>query len=128
MIKAEIDPRDLMELRLDLHRLKPINLLRDDLRDMAYFIEKAVKPYPPVPENSHYIRTGNLYESWYHRANGDLEVEVGNLAIYAGYVQGYEQIAYHAKTGWLRLRETAESMIEGFIEKINRKIDLLWRP
>ena len=123
MIKSEIRPEDLAELRRDLKALEPKNLLRGKFNPLGKDIVKEVKPYPPPVDTS---RTGRLGRSWYYQTWG-MNLEVKNYAHYAGWVQGEDQTTQHRNTGWKRLFEVAETQVDKMIAKISKEIDRIWR-
>lgn len=127
MIEAEIDPQDLREFYLDMDRLELENLLEGELGPFAQSVGVATGKYPPPVPGSAYERTGHLDRNWYYKLLSRLSVEVGNLATYAGYVHGREQVPWHEAHGWRRLIEWGESGLVAFVEKMKRKIDQIWR-
>ncbi len=95
MIEAEIDPLDLIEFELDMSRLQMEHLLEGELEPFARAVGMSAGKYaPPVPEST-YVRTENLSRSWYSKLLNKSSVEVGNLAFYAGWVHGGEQVPWH---------------------------------
>ena len=127
MIKAEIHPDDLRRFKVDLKGLKPEKVLPPILGPFGRAVVEKAGWYPPdFPDNT-YVRTGHLGRSWYYKLIGSLEVEVGNTAVYAGWVHGPEQISIHAGHKWRRLFETGDKMINGLIEKIADRVGQLWR-
>ena len=127
MIEAEIDPRDLREFMLDMDALHLERLLEGELGPFAKAVGVAAGKYPPPVSGSTYIRTHNLDRNWYYKLLSALSVEVGNLAVYAGYVHGHEQVDFHAAHGWRRLFEMGDTMLENFIEKLIRKAERIWK-
>lgn len=127
MIEAYIDPDDLRELTLDLARLKPENLLKGELLHFATTVGITAGKYAPNFPGNTYVRTGHLGRSWYSHALGDLAAEVGNLAIYAGWVHGPQQVAIHRAHGWRRLFEMGEEMLDDFVKKIADRAGEIWQ-
>lgn len=123
MIKVEIKKRDLQNLKKDLNDLKPRNLLRGELDPLGRDIIQEVRPYPP---SVGYPRTGRLGRSWWYRTYGE-DLEVGNYASYAGYVQGAEQTGYHKSHGWKNVFDVATTQAEKLIKKIINKAEQIWR-
>jgi len=83
---------------------------------------RGVSPYPPPPPQSTYRRTGNLGRKWYLDVK-EKEVEVGNVASYAGWVQDEQyQVAVHDNTGWETIQfwalEEIDNMVAGMVEEI----------
>ena len=123
MIEAHIDPRDLRELDADLKALMPKHLLKRYMDPLGRSIVDEASRYPPP---SGYPRTGHLGRSWYNRVYG-LDLKVGNLAHYAGYVVGDEQTNAAANVGWKKVRDVMTKKIDEFVQKLEREIDRLWR-
>ena len=123
MIEAHIDPRDLRELDADLKALMPKHLLKRYMDPLGRSIVDEASRYPPP---SGYPRTGHLGRSWYNRVYG-LDLKVGNLARYAGYVVGDDQTNAAASIGWPRLRDVMTKRIDELLKKLEREIDRLWR-
>ena len=124
MIKAEIDPRDLREMHRDLDALHPKELLRGEQDPMGRSVIRDAGVYPPAGIGNK--RTGELGRKWYHRVHG-LDLTVGNLAVYAGYVHGEEQRSYHGLRGWKRLFKVAVTQADKLYKKLERKVDQIWR-
>jgi len=122
MITAEIRPKDLKEFNKDMKALRPKELLKGELGPFAVGVIREVAQYP---RPSGYPRTGHLGRSWYHRLYG-LDVTIGNSAIYAGYVQGEEQLAHHGAQGWKRLMDVAVTRMDKLIKHIMSKMERLW--
>jgi hypothetical protein len=127
MIEGEIDPRDLRELYFDLDALQVEELMEGELAPFAKAVGMHAGRYPdPVPD-SDYIRTGNLSRSWYTKLLSRVSVEVGNLAVYAGYVHDIDdQVPWHGEHGWRRLQEDAEKTIVSFMRRMMEKIERIW--
>ena len=122
MISVEIDPDDLRELMKDLKALRPDNLVKPNLDPMGKKIIQIAGKYPPP---SGYPRTGHLGRSWIHQVFG-LDLKIGNLASYAGWVHGQEQITVHRNRGWKRVFEVMEEQVSKLLDKIQKEIDKLW--
>ena len=123
MIEAQFDPRQLAELNRDLQALHPKKLVGPELDPMGRRIIKTAEVYP-APVGG--IRTGHLGRSWYHRLYG-LDLTIGNLAVYAGYVHGEEQTARHAQTGWKRVFDVAVDEASKLLKKLEDKAVAIWR-
>jgi len=68
---------------------------------MRGYMQTKLKPYPPKPPNSTYVRTGELGRSWDVFSNKTaLEVGITNTKEYAPGVVGKEQAGFHKITGW----------------------------
>ncbi len=123
MIEAHIDPTDLRELERDLRALRRDMLLRHELDPLGKRVIRKAGQYPPP---SGYPRTGHLGRSWWYNALGTT-LEVGNLAVYAGWVHGEEQLAYHRLRGWKRIYGIMIDETSKLIDKLERKVERLWR-
>ena len=124
MIKVTIDPKDLRELRKDLKALYPKKLVGRDLDPLGKSIIKIAGEYPPPVSTSK--RTGKLGRSWYHTVFG-LDLKIGNLASFAGYVHGKEQTQVHARHGWKKVFQVATTELDKLIKKLEKKVDKLWK-
>ena len=122
MIEGHIDPADLRELNRDLRALHPKKLVGPELNPMGKRVVKTVGRYPP---SIGHPRTGHLGRSWYHQLFG-LDLKVGNLAHYAGWVSGDEQIERHKRTGWRRLFDVAVDEADKLIKKLAEKAGRIW--
>ncbi len=124
MMKLEIEPIGLAELKRDLRRLQPRNLLRGELDPLGCDIIRVVSPYPPALPTSR--RTGRLGRAWHYNVQG-IRLEVKNYAWYAGYVHGEEQTATHRQTGWKRLFDVALTEADKLIKRLADKAGNIWR-
>ena len=125
MIEAEVNPRDLMEFHLAVDGLDPDKLLQGEWLPFLRGIHYDIKPYPPMLPKQKYKRTGHLGNSWEYEVLNPRAAEIGNVARYAGYVQGVEQAAIH--TGrWKRLVDVGERALEEFLERLAKKVDRIW--
>ena len=123
-LEVQVDQRELRELTEALAALEPGRLVKHELRDFAQDVVMVTGKYPPPLPTSR--RTGELGRSWYHEVMG-LDVDIKNLAPYATYVHGDEQVSYHASTGWKRLREEMERAIDRLVERLANRAEELWR-
>ena len=126
MITAEIDPRDLREFVLAMRGLDPKELFKDEWLPFVKAVAEDAGMYPPDFPGNTYVRTGNLGRNWRYAVLSPLSAEVGNAAVYAGYVHGHEQISLHAGHGWRRLFEIGDKRLADFIRKIDAKVSKLW--
>lgn len=124
MIEVEYDQQDFLELMKDLNALYPEKLVEPELKPLGSSIITEVKPYPRQRATSN--RTGHLGRSWHYEVWG-MNLDVGNYADYAGYVQGDEQTSVHSATGWTRLRDVMEKKIDQLLDKLSREVDRIWR-
>lgn len=128
MIEAEIDPNDLRELYFDLDALQIEELMEGELVPFAQAVIRHAGKYPPPVEGSSYIRTHHLDESWYYRLLSRVSIEVGNLAVYAGYVHDEDdQVPWHGEHGWRRFQEDADKTIVAFMRRMLEKIERIWK-
>lgn len=123
--EAYINPKDLQEFHIAMDHLQPEKILEGEWGPFTRGIIADVKPYPPMLPNQKYVRTGHLGDSWEWNINSPLEAEVGNVAVYAGWVQGVEQAGIH-EGRWTRLVDVAERALDEFIQKLGRKVDKIW--
>jgi len=126
MITAEIDPRDLREFHIAMKGLHPEVLFKDEWLPFVKGIAEIAGEYPPDFPGNTYTRTGNLGRDWRYAVLSPTSAEVGNAAVYAGYVHGHEQIPLHAGHGWRRLFEIGDKRLAAFIQKIEAKVSRLW--
>ena len=106
MIKAEIDPRDLLSFKVAMKGLRPAELFRDEWLPFVRGVRVEAGAYPPDFPGNTYDRTGNLGRNWMYAVLSPLSAEVGNAAWYAGFVHGRDdQWELHASHGWKRLFE-----------------------
>ena len=123
-LEVQVDDRQLQETLEALAALEPGRLMQDEGRDFAQDVIMVTGMYPPPLPTSR--RTGQLGRSWYHQVMG-LDVDIKNLAPYAGYVHGDEQTFRHRLTGWKRLRDEIENALDRLIERLERRAEELWR-
>ena len=123
MIEAYIDPKDLKEFHKDMRDLHPKRLLSRELDPLGRSVIRKGGVYPP---SSGYPRTGHLGRSWWYDVMGT-DLEVGNAAIYAGWVHGEEQLSYHALRGWKRVYGIMVDETSKLLKRLERKVDKLWR-
>ena len=124
IITIKIDPNDLRELHKDLKALRPKKLIGRDLDPLGKSIIKMAGKYPPPVSTSR--RTGKLGRSWYHTVFG-LDLKIGNLATFAGYVHGEAQTQVHARHGWKRVFDVTVDEVDKLIKKLGKRIDKLWK-
>lgn len=88
--------------------------LTEYTRDFAQHVVDLTKPYPPVPANSRYVRTGRLGRYWKVQpriAGNAISYEIINPVqdprgmYYSGYVHGAEQQWFHRRTGWRNIND-----------------------
>lgn len=123
MIEIYIEPTDLREFNHDMRDLHPKRLLRHELGSLGRHVIRKAGQYPPP---SGYPRTGHLGRSWYHVVKGT-ELEIGNLAVYAGWVHGEEQLSYHKLRGWKKVYGIMIDEASKLLKRLERKVDRLWR-
>ena len=127
MIDAKINPKDVLKLKIAMRNLDPKMLFEGEWDPLLNKTVDVVGTYPPDFIGNTYKRTGNLGRNWRGRVNNPLSAQVENLAVYAGYVHGHEQIALHAGHGWKNLYSEGEKLAAEFIKKIAEKVDRIWR-
>ena len=124
MLEIKINPVQLRELHKDIKALRPKKLLKQRLNPLGKQVIKIAGEYPPPISTSR--RTGRLGRSWYHRLHG-LDLKIGNLATYAGYVHGEQQTEVHKQTGWKRVMEVMDDEVSKLIKKLGTKVNKLWK-
>ena len=127
MFQVEWDAEDLNQLNIALDGLHPPELVGSELKPLASNIVFDTSRYPPVPEGSTYVRTNNLFNAWDYKQVNPLAMKIENLMPYAGYVQGREQTAKHAGTGWKVLYTVAEAKVKWLLDKIANKAENIWK-
>ena len=127
MLEVKIEPRDLLELDLALTKLDAEHILKGEWVPFIDNVVEVVSVYPPVPQDSKYLRTGDLFVAWHAEVVNPLMAQVQNVAEYAGYVQGHEQTAQHKGTGWIELHKKASDMLDIFADKLWQKIETIWQ-
>jgi hypothetical protein len=126
MFSVEWDQEDINQLNISLGGLIPEELVKGELMPFTREFMEYVSTYPPPKADSSYIRTNNLWESWHYAQVNPLTTQVTNYAVYAGYVQGREQVAMHKETGWRRLYEEAPKWARMLIDKLAHKAGIVW--
>ena len=126
MFSVEWDQEDLNQLNISLGGLEPPELVGDELLPLVANIAFETMRYPPVPEGSTYERTEKLFGAWTYKQMNPLSAKIENLMPYAGYVQGREQTAKHAGTGWKVLYTVAEDKVKWLLSKLANKADKIW--
>jgi hypothetical protein len=124
MATAEWYPGDIEGLYRALDGLDPVKLAGPLLRNFATGIIDVTSVYPPPVAASQ--RTGELGRSWSQSIHG-LDVEIRNEAVYAGWVQGEEQVPYHKAHGWLNLFDVAIVHLDKFILELAERAESVWR-
>jgi len=114
------------ELLRKLNKLQPRNQ-KVAMEAMGLLVVGKVKPYPPQPTGSTYLRgtaprSEQLGKRWDLRAKRQ-EVRIFNTASYADYVQGERQAAWHSATGWQTLRKTVTKNEKALIDQLKKQID-----
>ena len=126
MIEVTIPSDQLLELDLAMKRLDAEVLLKGEWVPFVDNVVEVVSVYPPVPQNSHYVRTGDLFMAWHAEQVDPLSAQVQNVAEYAGWVHGHEQTSQHKGTGWTQLYDKAKWLMGHFVEKIGDKAEAIW--
>lgn len=68
----------------------------------------------------------NLSKKWGIVVRGS-QVQIGNTASYAEYVQGEKQAGFHASRGWKKLQDVAEQRLPEVVDALRKQIDRIWR-
>lgn len=123
--EAYINPKDLQEYHIVMDHLNPEKVLKPMWGPFLRQIIAEAKPYPPPPAGSTYERTFHLEESWEHQIVNPLRAEVGNVALYAGWVQGVEQAGIH-QGRWTKLVDVTLELFDEFVGKLSRKVGKIW--
>jgi len=122
---ASIDPKDLLEFHIAMDHLQPDKLLENEWRPFMLPMQRELRVYPAKLPNQKYVRTLNLKRNWQYAVLSPTSAEIGNAAIYAGYVQGVEQAAIHVGR-WSKMVDIGEKHLEAFIEKLSKKVERVW--
>jgi len=125
VFSVEWDPEDLNTLIVDLNGLYPEELAGKELPHWSMELLQDVAAYPPPKKDSTYERTFKLFGGW-KRVLQPLQVRLFNPVEYAVFVQGRDQVAMHATTGWKRLHDWAEKHMERLIYKLEMKALGIW--
>ena len=126
MIEAKIPPAELIEFDLALKNLHPEKLLEGEWLPFATDVMLTAANYAPDFPGNTYTRTGHLWESWGRDVESPLSASVFNFALYAGHVQGAEQMAVHAGHGWKKLFDVGLRMAQDFVNMLADKADRIW--
>jgi len=91
---------------------------------MRSYMQQKLKPYPPVPPQSTYIRTRELFRSWDVLANRrQAWAKIINTVAYAEWVVGQRQVSFHATTGWPKLPDHEEPIVKGAAPVASRALE-----
>ena len=91
---------------------------------MRSYTQQNIKPYPPVPPNSTYERTKELFRHWDVTSNRRfLMAQIENTMSYAPDVVGDEQEWYHARTGWEKLSSHESPLLAKSVPIVNRGLE-----
>jgi hypothetical protein len=122
---AEINPKDLLEFHIAMENLQPEKVLEGEWGPFLRSMQLDLQEYPPELPNQKYKRTGNLKRSWMYAVLSPTSAEIGNVATYAGWVQGEDQAAIHVGR-WQKMREIGEEALELFVSKLSAKVGRVW--
>jgi len=123
--EAYINPKDLQEFHICMDNLHPDKVLEGEWRPFLVPLQRELRTYPPPPMGSKYVRTFNLKRNWQYAVLSPTSAEIGNAAIYAGWVQGVEQAAVHVGR-WPMAVTVAEKHLEAFIDRLAKKVERIW--
>jgi hypothetical protein len=121
--EAFIDPKDLAEFHIAMENLDPDKVI--DWRPFLTPLKRELRTYPPPPEGSKYIRTGNLRRNWQYVVHSPKHAELSNMATYAGWVQGVEQAAIH-QDRWPVAVSVADTRLTEWVKSLAEKIGRIW--
>ena len=147
MIDIQVEATDLAEIFRRLDKLQMPDLAKPALTLIGQSIQSKVKVYPPTIDRATsmalygrwykrgtgtilesgktYFTSEKLGERWYRRVFSNY-VEVGNLASYAGWVHGPDQVPYHKERGWKQLLVVATEELPELLRKILEQITRIW--
>ena len=125
-IELEINDRDLADLIRTMQRLDMQHIAVEAFKARRRDHSEQGKGLPASAPESSYRRTHNLFNRWYQRAFPTY-LEIGNLATYAGWVHGEEQVEMHRQTGWKRLLQVATDELPEIIRKVEAQVERIWR-
>lgn len=126
MIEVKIPPDELISLDLAMKQLDAEVLLQGEWDPFLTRVVELVGKYPPDFPGNTYKRTGHLGMSWHKEQVDALTGQVQNVAVYAGWVHGFEQTAGHAGHGWVKLWDKAKWLAGFLVEKIGDKAERIW--
>lgn len=116
-----------------LARIRHLNGELPDFAKAAFLaagedVRNQTAPYPPVPPDSKYQRTGNLLSRWYVRPEQS-SVVVENLAPYSNFVHGFKdkRVKWAAPYGWKSIEDGVERAIAIIKTELSRYIKVAWR-
>jgi hypothetical protein len=84
-------------------------------------VKSIVKNYPTALSPD-WRRTGNLGRKWFANS-GKGGAEFINTAPYAGWVQDYRQVWWHARTGWKQIEKVAEDQYGYYKTELAREYE-----
>jgi len=124
MVELKLDSAQLGRLLQKLDRLNLQDLAGPLLAETGEAIQRKAGAYPaPVPGS---VRTGHLGASWYQTVFPGY-LEVGNLAVYAGWMHGSSyQRARAKRRGWKLLLPTARAELPELMRKLRARIQAVW--
>jgi hypothetical protein len=123
--EAYVNPKDLQEFYICMDDLHPDKVLEGEWRQFLTPLQRELRTYPPPPVGSKYVRTFNLKRNWQYAVLSPTEAEIGNCAVYAGWVQGVEQAAVHVGR-WKQATLIAQEHLDQFIERLSKKVERVW--
>ena len=123
--EAYIDPKDLAEFHIVMDNLDPDKVLADEWRGFLTPLKRELRTYPAPPPNSKYIRTYNLKQKWQYTVYSPRHAEIGNMAEYAGWVQGVDKATIH-EGRWDTAAEVVDTRLEEWIKKLSDRFGRIW--
>lgn len=97
------------------------------IKEAAQHVQGVAALYPPPKADSTYRRTDNLGDGWTVNPF-KLGASVENNVDYGPYVQGEQQVGFHAVTGWKTTDQIAEkekkvvlALIQDAVERVLNK-------
>ena len=130
MLSVEIKKEDILSLELAMKKLDAKVLLEGEWSPFLDRVQVVAGTYPPdFPDNT-YKRTGHLGKSWQKEVVNPLEAQIGNAALYAGWVHGHHigepGLDLHVGHGWKNLFDEGSRLLDILAEKIGRKAIGIW--
>ena len=123
--EAYINPKDLQEFHIAMDHLEPEKILEGEWRPFLAPLKRELRTYPAPPQGSKYVRTFNLKRNWQYAILSPTSAEVGNAALYAGWVQGIGQADIHVDR-WPKAVTIAEEHLHEFIKRLAKKVERIW--
>ncbi len=128
MPEFTIEVRGLKELEAKLGKLAAFTAMVAPMTKATALVQHDMAVYPPAPEGSTYRRTGTLGRRWTSRVESlasNVTGVVGNVTVYAPYVQDAEKQAKVHQGRWQTGQAVLEKSRAKIMDFFTREIDRL---